>query len=100
MTETMEVQPIGALARGRWTAPLNNVRTLLGANLAADLPDAQPDVAGENLVAILGGPHETKAVMETAVVAFRVFHDHALWKNTPCPLSGEWTKEWIPKSGR
>ena len=52
----------------------DNIDALLAADVTANVPDAQPDVAPQDLEAVLGGPDDVIPVVKDAVAAGGILH--------------------------
>ena len=60
-------EPIRTYARDPGNHPLQDADTVLLADLAANIPHSETDIANQHFIAILGRPHDIKAVVINAI---------------------------------
>ncbi|SNZ18930.1 hypothetical protein SAMN06265368_2007, partial [Cohaesibacter gelatinilyticus] len=73
---------------------MDDFHPVLRTNLSQNLSHTQSYIANQDLVAILGRPDQVITMVENAMFAFVVLHDHTIQKNEPLiPLGGSFF--WI-----
>ena len=66
----------------------DNIDTVFTTNTADDFTDAPLDIASKNLEALLCRPDDVITVIENAMLASIIVHDHPLQKYEPQALPG------------